>query len=60
MLDQRVEDLEEFRMSLLNNKNLLGKFKLFMNIIDEKVLIVLTNTKSSQACLICEATPQIF
>jgi len=46
---------------ILNDKQIIYvKFSLYLTVIDGKVLNALTNTKSFQACPICNATPKDF
>lgn len=59
-LDKEIENLQEFKISLANGKIINVKYNLRMTLIDGKVLNVLTNTKSSQSCPICGATPKQF
>ena len=46
-------------MELPNDKVLKINYKLYMTLIDGKTLNILTDTKSSQACPNCGATPLI-
>ena len=61
-IDLQIENLSDFEMELPNNKVLKINYKLYIYItlIDGKILNILTDTKSSQACPICGATPQKF
>ena len=59
-IDQQIEKLSDFEMELPNDKVLKINYKLYMTLIDGKILNILTDTKSSQACPICGATPQKF
>ena len=47
-------------MELPNDKVLKINYKLYMTLIDGKILNILFDTKSSQACFICGATPLKF
>ena len=59
-IEQQIEKLSDFETELPNDKVLKINYKLYMTLIDCKILNILTNTKSSQACPICGATPQKF
>ena len=59
-IDQQIEKLSDFEMELPNYKVLKINYKLYMMLIDGKILNILTYTKLSQACPICGATPQKF
>ena len=59
-IDHQIEKLSDFEMKLPNDKILKINYKLYMTLIDGKILNILTDTKSSQACPICGATPQKF
>ena len=59
-IDQQIEKLSDFKMELPNDKVLKINYKLYMTLIDGKILNILTDTKSSHACPICGATPQKF
>ena len=57
-IDQQIEKLSDFEMELPNDKVLKIKYKLYMTLIDGKILNILTDTKSSRAWPIRGATPQ--
>ena len=59
-IDQQIEKLRDFEMELPYKKVLKINYKLNMTLIDGKILNILTDTKLSQACPICGATPQKF
>ena len=59
-IDLQIENRSDFEMELPNDKVLKINYKLYMTLIDGKVLNILTDTKSSQACPICGATHQKF
>ena len=55
-IDQQIEKLIDFEMELPNDKALKTNYKLYMTLIDGKILNILTDTKSSQVFPICGAT----
>ena len=59
-IDLQSEKLSDFEKELPNDKVLKINYKLYMTLIDNKILNILSDTKSSQACTICRATPQKF
>ena len=59
-IDLQIEKLSDFKMKLPNDKVLKINYKLYMTLIDGKILNILTNTKSNQACPICGVTLQKF
>lgn len=60
MLDQQIKNLKDLEIEIGEGKVINIHFKPFLTVIDGKVLSVLTDTKSSQACPICKATPKDF
>jgi len=56
---KEIDDLKAFHVKVDENKSVEINCKLFLTVIDGKVLNVLTDTKFSQACPIC-ATPKDF
>lgn len=59
-LDEEIKNLQEYNHILSNGKSVKVTFVLLMTLIGGKVLNILTNTKSSQACPICGAKPTQF
>lgn len=59
-LKEQINKLEKLRIQIDTNKNIEITFRLYVTVIDGKVLNVLTGTKSTQACPICGATPKDF
>jgi hypothetical protein len=59
-LDEEIRCLQHTDIIFSNEKRLRIRFDLHMTLIDGKVLNALTDTKSSQACPICGATPKTF
>lgn len=59
-LDEEIRNLQHLNLHVTDDKILRVKFNLHMTLIDGKVLNVLTDTKSSQSCPICGATPKVF
>lgn len=59
-LKQQINGLNSLKIVIDVGKIIEIHFKLFLTLIDGKVLNVLTNTKSSQSCPICKATPKDF
>ena len=59
-VDQQIEKLSDFEMELPNDKVLKINYKLYMTLIDGKILNIITDTKLNQASSICGATPQKF
>lgn len=59
-LNKEISELKPFEYILNDDKKITVTYKLFMTLIDGKVLNVLTETKSSQSCAICGATPKQF
>lgn len=58
-LDEQVKKLSPLECKV-GNHILEITCKLCLTVIDGKILSILTNTKSSQACPICGATPSTF
>ena len=59
-LRKEVEALEPYIFKLNENLTVNVKFQLCLTLIDGKVLNALTDTKSTQSCPICDATPKMF
>lgn len=58
-IEAEIDELQTLEIDL-NNVNVRIHFSLFLTLIDGKVLNIITNTKSTQACPICHATPKQF
>jgi len=58
-INQEILELQDLELHLGDNL-LRIKYKLFMTLIDGKILNILTGNKCSQSCPICGATPQKF
>lgn len=58
-IEAEIDELQTLEVDL-NNVNVRIHFSLFLTLIDGKVLNIITNTKSTQACPICHATPKQF
>jgi len=60
-IQEKIKNLIPCKV-ILNDKQIIiyVKFSLYLTVIDGKVLNALTNTKSFQACPICNATPKDF
>ena len=59
-VSKQINNLQNHIIILPNNKTIETQFKLYMTIIDGKVLNAVTDTRSSQCCPICKATPKQF
>lgn len=59
-IEEQIKKLETFQVQINEKSCINVKFKLFLTIIDGKVLNVLTETPSYQTCPICGATPNDF
>ena len=53
-IDQQIEKLSDFDLELPNDRVLKINYKLYMTLIDGKILNILTDTKSSQPVLFVE------
>lgn len=58
-IEAEIDMLQALEIDV-GNINVRIHFSLFLTLIDGKVLNVITNTKSTQACPICHATPKQF
>lgn len=59
-LRKEIDALQNLLIHIGNGKTVQISFKLYLTLIDGKVLNILTGTKSTQACPICGATPTDF
>jgi len=59
-LKRQIDKLQSCKIILSDGKFVYIKFRLYLTVIDGKVLNALTGTNSSQACPICGATPKDF
>lgn len=58
-IEAEIDKLQVLEVNL-NNIHVRIHFSLFLTLIDGKVLNIITNTKSTQTCPICHATPKQF
>lgn len=58
-IEVEIDELQVLEIDL-NNIKVRIHFSLFLTLIDGKVLNAITNTKSTQSCPICHATPKHF
>lgn len=58
-IEAEIDELQPLELDL-NNINVRIHFSLFLILVDGKVLNIITNTKSTQTCPICHATPKQF
>ncbi|XP_049304258.1 uncharacterized protein LOC125776435 [Bactrocera dorsalis] len=59
-LKNEINALKTLTISIGDGKSVEVSFKLFLTLIDGKVLNIITGTRSNQACSICGATPKDF
>lgn len=59
-MEQQIKHLKDLEIEIGEVKAIVIHFKPFLTVIDDKVLSVLTYTKSSHACPIYQATPKDF
>lgn len=59
-IEEEINALNTLVVNIGDKRMLHVKFRLYLTLIDGKVLNILTGTKSSQACSICGATPKDF
>lgn len=59
-LNKQIQELENLRVEIEAGKIIEITFRMFLTVIDGKVLNVLTDTKSNQKCPICHATQTDF
>jgi len=59
-IDEQIDKLEVFEVLLDNIYRIRIHYSLFLTLIDGKVLNIITGTKSTQRCPICQAKPRQF
>lgn len=59
-INEEIQNLVPCKIMLNERLCIYIKYQLHLTVIDGKVLNALTNTKSFQACPICNATPKDF